>query len=58
MTADTHVVFGTGPAAAFGGHTTGWDDIVTTTLDWYRSAATSPDPSPGLPEATTKKVTT
>lgn len=42
---------------AFGGYTTSWDDIVTTTVDWYRSPAAAPDLSPGLPEATTRKVT-
>jgi nucleoside-diphosphate-sugar epimerase len=42
---------------AFGGHTTSWGDIVTRTVDWYRTHATTPKRSPGLPEATTPKVT-
>ena len=42
---------------AFGGHTTHWDDIVASTVDWYRAHATQPDSSTGLAEATTLKVT-
>jgi nucleoside-diphosphate-sugar epimerase len=36
---------------AFGGHTTSWGQIVTSTVDWYRTHTT------GLAEATTQKVT-
>jgi nucleoside-diphosphate-sugar epimerase len=42
---------------AFGGHTTNWDDIVTSTIDWYRAHATTPEFSPGLAETTAEKVT-
>jgi nucleoside-diphosphate-sugar epimerase len=40
----------------FGGHTTSWSDIVTSTVDWYRADATH-EISTGLAEATTQKVT-
>jgi nucleoside-diphosphate-sugar epimerase len=43
--------------AAFGGHTTNWDEIVATTVDWYRTHALDHTKSNGLPEATTQKVT-
>jgi nucleoside-diphosphate-sugar epimerase len=42
---------------AFGGSTTGWDDIVTSTVDWYRTEAVSPAHNNGLAETTTQKVT-
>jgi hypothetical protein len=42
---------------AFGGHTTTWDDIVASTVDWYRTHATTTEISTGLAEATTEKVT-
>ena len=42
---------------AFGGHTTSWDDIVRSTVGWYRTYATTPEISTGLAEATTPKVT-
>ena len=41
---------------AFGGHTTHWDDIVASTVDWYRAHAAQPEFSTGLAEATTLKV--
>jgi nucleoside-diphosphate-sugar epimerase len=28
---------------AFGGYTTSWNDIVSSTVDWYRTSATTPD---------------
>jgi nucleoside-diphosphate-sugar epimerase len=42
---------------AFGGHTTNWDEIVTTTVDWYRAQTTTPDHVNRLAEASTLKVT-
>ncbi|HMJ74512.1 MAG TPA: NAD-dependent epimerase/dehydratase family protein [Iamia sp.] len=42
---------------AFGGRTTSWDEIVATTVDWYRTHPTTPTQSHGLPETTTEKVT-
>ena len=42
---------------AFGGHTTSWDEIVASTVDWYRTHAVDPTHSNGLAEATTEKVT-
>ena len=42
---------------AFGGHTTSWDDIVASTVDWYRTHTVNPTQSNGLAEATTEKVT-
>ena len=42
---------------AFGGHTTAWDEIVTTTVDWYRTHTANNTQPNGLPEATTQKVT-
>jgi nucleoside-diphosphate-sugar epimerase len=40
---------------AFGGHTTSWDEIVTSTVDWYR--AHSAGPTQPDAEAATQKVT-
>ena len=37
---------------AFGGHTTHWDDIIASTIDWYRVHATQPDSSRVLADAT------
>jgi hypothetical protein len=51
MTADTHVVFGTG------GHTTSWDEIVSSATDWYRAQTTTPNPQNRLAEVPTLKVT-
>jgi nucleoside-diphosphate-sugar epimerase len=42
---------------AFGGHTTSWDEIVATTVDWYRTHTVHHTQSDGLAEATTEKVT-
>ena len=42
---------------AFGGHTTGWDEIVTSTVDWYRNQDADHTKFNGLAEATTEKVT-
>jgi nucleoside-diphosphate-sugar epimerase len=42
--------------AAFGGRVTSWDDIVATTVDWYRTRTADPAHSNG-PQATTEKVT-
>jgi nucleoside-diphosphate-sugar epimerase len=42
---------------AFGGHTTSWDEIVTTTVEWYRARTTAPESPNSLAEATTLKVT-
>lgn len=41
----------------FGGYTTSWDEIVTTTVDWYRAQTTTPDHNNRLVEAPTQKVT-
>jgi len=43
--------------AAFGGHTTSWDEIVTKTIDWYRAQTTTPNPQDRLAPAPTLKVT-
>ena len=43
--------------AAFGGHTTSWDEIVTRTIDWYRAQTTTPNPQDRLAPAPTLKVT-
>jgi nucleoside-diphosphate-sugar epimerase len=40
---------------AFGGHTTTWDDIVTNTVDWYRTHA-MPQSTSGHFETPTQKV--
>lgn len=42
---------------AYGGHTTSWDEIVTSTVDWYRTHNLNNTQSNGLAEATTPKVT-
>jgi nucleoside-diphosphate-sugar epimerase len=42
--------------AAFGGRVTSWDDIVATTVDWYRTQTAGPA-HPNGPRATTEKVT-
>ena len=42
---------------AFGGQTTRWDDIVTRTVDWWRTHADNQTQPIGLPESTTEKVT-
>jgi nucleoside-diphosphate-sugar epimerase len=42
---------------AFGGHTTTWNDIVASTVDWYRTRVVDPTHAYGLAEATTEKVT-
>jgi nucleoside-diphosphate-sugar epimerase len=42
---------------AFGGHTTGWDQIITSTVDWYRTHSLDHTHSDGLHEATVQKVT-
>ena len=42
---------------AFGGHTTQWDDIVASTVDWYRAHATQSEVISGLTDATTLNVT-
>jgi nucleoside-diphosphate-sugar epimerase len=42
---------------AFGGHTTSWDEIVSSTVDWYRTHTLNTTQSNGLAEATTQKVT-
>lgn len=42
---------------AFGGHTTRWDEIVASTVDWYRTERADHTQSNGLAEATTQKVT-
>jgi nucleoside-diphosphate-sugar epimerase len=41
----------------FGGYTTRWDEIVTTTVDWYRAQTKAPDHANRLDEAQTVKVT-
>lgn len=41
----------------FGGHTTRWDEIIATTVDWYRTERPDHTQSNGLAEATTQKVT-
>jgi nucleoside-diphosphate-sugar epimerase len=41
----------------FGGHTTSGDDIVASTVEWYRTHATTPEISTGLADATAQKVT-
>jgi nucleoside-diphosphate-sugar epimerase len=43
--------------AAFGGHTTSWDEIVSSTVEWYRAQTTTPDLPNRLTEASTLKVT-
>jgi nucleoside-diphosphate-sugar epimerase len=40
-----------------GGYTTSWDEIVTTTVDWYRAQTATPDHVNRLAEAPTLKVT-
>jgi nucleoside-diphosphate-sugar epimerase len=42
---------------AFGGHTSSWDDIVTSTVDWYRTQGPTAELPTGLAEAKTEKVT-
>jgi nucleoside-diphosphate-sugar epimerase len=42
---------------AFGGHTTNWDDIVASTLDWYRAQATQPEVTAGRAAAAPLTVT-
>jgi nucleoside-diphosphate-sugar epimerase len=42
---------------AFGGHTTHWDDIVASTLDWYRAHATQHEVFSGHAQAATLPVT-
>jgi nucleoside-diphosphate-sugar epimerase len=42
---------------AFGGHTTSWDEIVTSTVDWYRNHTVNNTQPHGLAETTTEKVT-
>ncbi len=37
---------------AFGGSTTNWDDIVASTVDWYRAQATRPELASRLEQAT------
>ena len=41
---------------AFGGHTTSWEQIVTSTADWYCGHSLEHTNSKGLAEATTQKV--
>jgi hypothetical protein len=43
--------------AVFGGHTTSWDEIVSSTIDWYRAETTTPDVHNRLAAASTLKVT-
>jgi nucleoside-diphosphate-sugar epimerase len=38
---------------AFGGHATHWDDILATTVEWYRTHAPQAEVSPRLTQATT-----
>ena len=42
---------------AFGGYTASWDDIVASTVDWYRTHATTPEIFTALAEAPAQKVT-
>jgi nucleoside-diphosphate-sugar epimerase len=42
---------------AFGGHTTRWSDIVTSTVDWYRAQAATTEVLPVGAQATTLSVT-
>jgi nucleoside-diphosphate-sugar epimerase len=42
---------------AFGGHTTTWDEIIATTVDWYRTQRADHAQSNGLVDATTQEVT-
>ncbi len=42
---------------AFGGHTTPWDDIVASTVDWYRAQSSRPEVGGGCAETATLNFT-
>jgi len=41
---------------AYGGHTTDWDEIVASTVAWYRAQGSTPEPPTGLGGATKAKL--